>query len=267
MAKLKPKDNYIVILPFMVNELKLKGNELIIYAIIYGFSQTEGQTFSGGMQYLMDWTQSTKQGVLKALQKLRARGLVGRIKRTSKYDYSVNLAECEEAGSEVNKVYPKSKQSLPIERSTKFTEEGKQSLPQKKSHLINKNLATQDKYNINNPPLPPTGENDGKPTIKKQIENYTDLSELREALTEFVEVRKKLRKPFTDGAFKLMLSKLDKLATTDEDKAGIIQQSVINGWQGIFPLKTVEPPRSKSVGVLDEWSELYEEVKNADDKS
>lgn len=263
MAKLKPKDNYIVILPFMVNELRLKGNELIIYAIIYGFSQTEGQTFSGGMQYLMDWTQSTRRGVEKSLQKLRERGLVGRIKRTAKYDYSVNIAECENA----NKVRIECKQSSYPPMRTKFVSECEQSSYRNKSHLINNNLATQDKYNINNPPLPPTGENDGKPTIKKQIENYTDLAELREALTEFVEVRKKLRKPFTDGAFKLMLSKLDKLATTDEDKAGIIQQSVINGWQGIFPLKTVEPPRAKSVGVLDEWSELYEEVKNADDKS
>lgn len=263
MAKLKPKNNYIVILPFMVNELKLKGNELIIYAIIYGFSQTEGQTFSGGMQYLMDWTQSTRRGVEKSLQKLRERGLVGRIKRTAKYDYSVNLGEDENA----NKVRTECEQSSYPTMRTKFVSECEQSSYRDKTHLINKNLATQDKYNINKPPLPPTGENDGKPTIKKQIENYTDLSELREALTEFVEVRKKLRKPFTDGAFKLMLSKLDKLATTDEDKAGIIQQSVINGWQGIFPLKTVEPSRTKSVGVLDEWSELYEEVKNADDKS
>lgn len=264
MAKIKPRENYIVILPFMVNELKLKGNELIIYAIIYGFSQTDGQTFSGGMQYLMDWTQSTKQGVLKALQKLREKGLVGRIKRTAKYDYSVNLAECEE----VNKVYQESKQSLPNERSTKFTDFGKQSLPRQTAHLINKNLATQDKLNINKPPLPPTGENDGKPSIKKQIETYTSSEELKEALTEYVAMRKKLRKPFTEGAFELMLRRLDRYATTDEDKTEIVRQTVINGWQGIFPLKA-EAARQRGTknGVLDGWSEIYEEIKNADDES
>ena len=33
------KDNYIVIQTFMIRELKLKGNELILYALIHGFSQ------------------------------------------------------------------------------------------------------------------------------------------------------------------------------------------------------------------------------------
>ena len=33
------KDSYICIEAFMVNELKLSGTELIVYAIIYGFSQ------------------------------------------------------------------------------------------------------------------------------------------------------------------------------------------------------------------------------------
>ena len=32
-------ENYLVIQGWMIAELKLKGNELLIYAIIYGFSQ------------------------------------------------------------------------------------------------------------------------------------------------------------------------------------------------------------------------------------
>ena len=32
-------ENYLVIQGWMITELKLKGNELLIYAIIYGFSQ------------------------------------------------------------------------------------------------------------------------------------------------------------------------------------------------------------------------------------
>ena len=63
-------ENYINIQGWMVNTLNLKGNELIIYAIIYGFSQAENQTYSGGLQYLADWTGSTKQGVIKNLKSL-----------------------------------------------------------------------------------------------------------------------------------------------------------------------------------------------------
>lgn len=67
-------ENYITIQGWMINTLNLKGNELLIYAIIYGFSQTEGQIFSGSLQYLADWTNSTKQGVSKNLKSLVEKG-------------------------------------------------------------------------------------------------------------------------------------------------------------------------------------------------
>ena len=54
----------------MVTELGLKGNSLLVYAIIYGFSQEEGQWFRGSLQYLADWTSSSKFGVSKNLKAL-----------------------------------------------------------------------------------------------------------------------------------------------------------------------------------------------------
>lgn len=70
------RDNYVVVQGWMLSELKLKGNELMIYAVIYGFSQAQNQTFSGSLQYLADWTNSTKQGVMKCLKSLEAKGLI-----------------------------------------------------------------------------------------------------------------------------------------------------------------------------------------------
>ena len=61
-------ENYITIQGWMVTELKLKGNELLIYALIFGFTQTTNQNFTGSLQYIADWTNSTKQGVLKCLK-------------------------------------------------------------------------------------------------------------------------------------------------------------------------------------------------------
>lgn len=69
-------ENFIVIQGFMINELNLKGNELIIYAVIYGFSQTTGQQFTGSLQYLMNWTNSTKRNVINNLQSLMKKGLI-----------------------------------------------------------------------------------------------------------------------------------------------------------------------------------------------
>lgn len=60
----------------MVKDLKLKGNELIVFAIIYGFTQAENQSYTGSLQYLADWTNCTKQGVLNNLRSLLSKGLI-----------------------------------------------------------------------------------------------------------------------------------------------------------------------------------------------
>ena len=84
------KENFIVLQGFMLSDLKLKGNELIIYACIYGFSQAENQVFSGSLQYLADWTNSTKQGVVKCLKSLIEKGY---IRKTEKYINGVKFCE------------------------------------------------------------------------------------------------------------------------------------------------------------------------------
>lgn len=77
MAPSKVKDgNYIVIQSFMIKDLKLKGNELLTYAIIYGFSQNGEDKFTGSLQYIADWTNSTKQGIMKNLKSLVDKGLL-----------------------------------------------------------------------------------------------------------------------------------------------------------------------------------------------
>ena len=70
------RENFIVVQGWMIRDLQLKGNELIIYACIYGFSQAENQVFSGSLQYLADWTNSTKQGVVKSLKSLTEKGYI-----------------------------------------------------------------------------------------------------------------------------------------------------------------------------------------------
>jgi len=76
MTKIK-EDNFIIIQGWMIKDLDLKGNKLLIYAIVYGFSQgLENQKFTGSLQYLADWTNSTKQGVMVCLNALVKDGLL-----------------------------------------------------------------------------------------------------------------------------------------------------------------------------------------------
>lgn len=77
MSKIN-KENFVTIQGWMVTDLGLKGNSLLVYAIIYGFSQAPGQMFTGSLQYLADWTNSTKRGIIKNLQELVKGGLIGK---------------------------------------------------------------------------------------------------------------------------------------------------------------------------------------------
>ena len=63
-------ENYITIQGWMVNELNLKGNSLIIYSIIYGFSQTDDCKFTGSANYLAEWCGCSRQTVMTTLNKL-----------------------------------------------------------------------------------------------------------------------------------------------------------------------------------------------------
>ncbi len=66
-------ENYVTIQGWML-DLDIKGNELLVYAVIYGFSQAEGTCYSGSVKYLMEWTKSSENGVLNALKALVEKG-------------------------------------------------------------------------------------------------------------------------------------------------------------------------------------------------
>lgn len=131
------RDNYIVVQGWMLTDLKLKGNELIIYACIYGFSQAEGQTFTGSLQYLADWTNSTKQGVLKALKSLVEKQYIAK-----KENYINGVKFCEYRATKFNA--PVNKVEQGVQQSS--TDGMQQSLPNKidldNQVIINNNIVS-----------------------------------------------------------------------------------------------------------------------------
>ena len=100
-------ENYAVVQGWMINQLNLKGNELLIYAIIYGFSQDGAGEFTGSLQYLADWTNSTKQGVSKNLKSLCEKGLLNK-KDVFENGYKV----CRYYTTKFNGVYNKVEQGM-----------------------------------------------------------------------------------------------------------------------------------------------------------
>jgi hypothetical protein len=48
----------------------------------------------------------------------------------------------------------------------------------------------------------------------------------------------------TDHAKKLLNKELDKLATSDDQKIALLEQSILNNWKGVFPIKENNKPMS-----------------------
>jgi len=88
--------NYITIQGWMVKELKLKGNELLTFALIYGFTQDGESRFQGSCAYIADWLGSSRQTALNMLNLLTNKGLIIRNEKTVNglkvCDYAVNYA-------------------------------------------------------------------------------------------------------------------------------------------------------------------------------
>ena len=60
---------------------------------------------------------------------------------------------------------------------------------------------------------------------------------LQNAIISFIEFRKGIKKPMTDKAIDLLIGKLNGMTPDIYKQIEILNQSIMNGWQGIFPLK------------------------------
>jgi DNA-binding MarR family transcriptional regulator len=92
--------NYVTIQGWMAERLKLKGNELIAYAFIYGFTQNkERQRIS--FSYLARWLGSSRQTAIATIRRLEERGLIEktqRLKNGQKENYYLPSQETPRVG-------------------------------------------------------------------------------------------------------------------------------------------------------------------------
>lgn len=86
----------------------------------------------------------------------------------------------------------------------------------------------------------------------EQIAEYTQNEDLQNALKAFLQMRSFIKKPMTEYALKLMLKKLDEIGNTDDAKFALLNQSITNNWQDIFPLKNENTKQEKQQKKYDQ---------------
>jgi predicted phage replisome organizer len=81
---------------------------------------------------------------------------------------------------------------------------------------------------------------------KKEKENTIDDiiskqdEKIQSPLKEYVKMRKAIKKPITEHGLELAIAKLNRLSKNINEQIEIINLSVMNSWQGLFPLKENE---------------------------
>ena len=227
--KLIKNENHVVIHGWMINELGLKGSELICYATIWGFTQgMENQYFTGSRQYLADWCNITKKGIDKVLMSLVEKKLLIRHEKILN-----NIMFVEYQCADISQLSPNSVVA------NKVPGGGEQSSPNNIEHNIDNNIEhnkEKEKKEISDETdiskIKSRGTN-----FERIILDYTEDEELRAALNEFIKMRKAIKKVLTDRALTMICKELDKLAQDDATKIAILNQSIMNSWQGVFPIK------------------------------
>ena len=116
--------------------------------------------------------------------------------------------------------------------------------PQLNTDKPNTDIPNTDKPNTEKKPRKArkdaTAEDEGKKEKKADSPLPVEMltPNVREVFAEYVLMRKKIKKPLTTYAEKLAVKKLIDLAGNDAQKQiAVLKQSIMNSWQGLFPLK------------------------------
>jgi len=88
----------------------------------------------------------------------------------------------------------------------------------------------------------------------KENKTYIVPEAIQSEWDAFIDMRKAIKKPMTEKAMELAIKKLNELAPNDfEKQRQILNQSVFNGWQGLFPLKKSTDERSELSDGCADW--------------
>lgn len=103
-----------------------------------------------------------------------------------------------------------------------------------------KDIDKEKDKDIYSPPISPQGETKPKRrNAKAELEAIIaeQPEELQEPLRGFVEMRKGLKNPLTPHALELSIKKLYRMSDSPKERVDIVDQAVMNGWRGFYPLK------------------------------
>ena len=123
---------------------------------------------------------------------------------------------------------------------------------------------TKDNSIINNSILNKKGKEEKEKTINDIIAEQKE--ELQEPLREYVKMRKAIKKPITTHGLELALKRLNELTSDTSVAVKIINQSIMNSWQGLFELSPSNKTNTTAIKTRNYSKEEFDSlIDNIDD--
>lgn len=232
-------DNFLVIQGWMRTELGLTGNNLMLYAIIYGFSQ-DGQTrFTGSQQYLADWCGCTRRSVQNGLKELEAQDLIEKFtidRNGVKFcEYAVVIPNNTETTTDAQISEGTKNFRNPYEKISHNNIENKK----EENTRINSSRAAQSSF------LGSAKKQQSKPNLYNKcialIDEFTQESKLRDLLVRYLNLRLEMKdSPMYVNQWKGLLNKLSDVIADNPGMSyeDVVQQSIDRGYKSFFPVNT-----------------------------
>ena len=213
--------SYYAIIPANVRyDKELTPNAKLLYGEITALCNEKGYCWASNV-YFAELYKVSKTSISKWLSQLTAKGYI-----TSKIIYRDGTKIIEERRLYIT--HPIEEKLNRYERKVKEGIEEKLNTPIEEK-LKENNTVINNTVNIY--------KKEKETSLDKIINDYTTNKNLINTLVDFMKMRKSIKKPLTDRALKGILSKLDTLSYNDKEKIEILEQSIINCWSGVFPLK------------------------------
>ncbi|PLC78307.1 replication protein [Klebsiella variicola] len=157
--------------------------------------------------------------------------------------------------SEWSSLPVKGKEKKPYLKKVTLPESGKKSLPESGNAYYPNQVNTKDKHtkdnkdNINNPPKSPRAVSFD--ALAVQLPDWLSA----EIWSSWVEYRRDLKKPIkSQQTVTQAINLLDRCRLSGYSPEEIINQSIANGWQGLFEPKGAKPQPRQQVRVAENFS-------------
>ena len=189
----------------------LKANTKILLLVIMSYESKEGYSYPSHSRLIKE-TGLSKSTLIKCLKELEELGYIISEKaagNNNKYfiDSSIKISSSKNDSSTKNDTSSSTKNDTGVVLN-----------------LVHKNKQENKQKNNNS-------------DLEVIVEAYTDNKELKETIFDFIEMRKSIKKKLTERGLRGILNKLDKIALNDYEKIEILENSIMNCWQGVFEIK------------------------------